>query len=178
MRNLYGIKPQDVLLMMKLVSEPDVVQKQLATDLQISQAEISHALQRLRKSHLINSSGKVIKEACIEFLVHAVKYIFPAEVSSPAVGIPTSYAHPEFKFIKYGNDEVPIWPLAEGRVKGITLIPIYPTLPDACLRDKKLYKLSCFVEMIRAGRTRERNIAEKELAKFIGALHEKQRNSP
>jgi predicted XRE-type DNA-binding protein len=173
MRNLTGIKPQDVLIMMKLVSQPEMVQKELATQLQISQAEISHALQRLKNSHLLSSSGRVIKEACVEFLVHAVKYIFPVQMRSPAVGIPTSFAHPEFKFIKYGSDEVPIWPSAEGKVKGITLLPIYPTLPDACMEDKNLYKLSSLVEMIRAGRTRERNIAEKELAKFIGELYEK-----
>lgn len=173
MRNLTGIKPQDVIIMMKLVSQPEMVQKDLAQQLQISQAEISHALMRLKNSHLLNSSGRVIKEACVEFLVHAVKYIFPAQMSSPAVGIPTSFAHPEFKFIKYGSDEIPIWPSADGKVKGITLLPIYPTLPAACLEDKNLYKLSSFVEMIRAGRTRERNIAEKELAKFIGELHEK-----
>ncbi len=175
MRNLTGIKPQDVIIMMKLVSQPEMVQKELAQQLQISQAEISHALMRLKNSHLLNSSGRVIKEACIEFLVHAVKYIFPVNMSSPAIGIPTSFAHPKFKYIKYDNDEVLVWPYAEGKVKGISLLPIYPTLPEACLKDKNLYKLSSFVEMIRAGRARERNIAEKELIKFIGELNEKKR---
>lgn len=173
MRNLTGIKAQDVLIMMKLISEPTYAQKELATKLQISQAEISYALQRLRTSHLINSSGRVIKEACIEFLVHAVKYIFPAQLSSPAVGLPTSFAHPDFKFIKYSTEDIHIWPAAVGKVRGITLIPIYPTLPEACLEDKKLYKLACFVEMIRSGRSRERNIAEKELTKYIEGLYEK-----
>ena len=73
MRNLVGLKPQDILLIMKLLSEPGLSQKDLAWKLQISQTEVSHGLKRLKGSRLLNVEGMVIKEAAIELLVHAVK---------------------------------------------------------------------------------------------------------
>ena len=173
MRNLVGIKPQDILLLLKLATSPGLSQKNLADQLQVSQAEISHGFKRLKNAQLINAQGRIIKEACIEFLVHAVKYIYPAQLGSPALGLPTAFAHPEFKFTKYGPEDVMVWPHPEGKVKGVALFPIYPTLTQACVSDRTLYKLASFVEMIRAGRTRERKIGAEKLQELIEELNEK-----
>lgn len=173
MRKLVGLKPQDIVLMMKLLPGAHLPQKELAEQLQISQAEISHGLKRLKASQLINSSGKIIKESSLEFMVHAVKYMCPPQLGSPAIGIPTSFAHPEFKFVKYNANEIYVWPHPEGKTKGIALQPIYPTLPQACLEDKNLYKLASLVEMIRSGRARERKIGEEKIRELIEDLNEK-----
>jgi DNA-binding Lrp family transcriptional regulator len=173
MRNLIGLKPQDVLLMMKLLSEPNLSQMGLARKLQLSQAEVSHGLKRLKGSHLLNIEGKVIKEAALELLVHAVKYFYPAQIGAPSLGVPTAHANPAFKYVKNNEGESYVWPFAEGKVKGISLIPIYPSFPYACSEDKVLYKMASLVEMIRAGRARERKIAEDELHKLIKGLNEK-----
>lgn len=173
MRNLVGLKPQDILLMMKLISEPGLSQMDLARRLQLSQAEISHGIKRLKGSHLLNIEGSVIREAAIELLVHAVKYFYPAQLGAPSLGISTAHANPDFKYVKYNEGESYVWPFAEGKVKGIALIPIYPSLPYACSKDKVLYRIASLVEMIRAGRARERKIAEHELHKLIKGLNEK-----
>lgn len=173
MRNLVGIKPQDILLLMKLIVNSQLSQKELADQLQISQAEISHGLKRLKNSNLLNSSGKIMKEACVEFLVHAVKFICPAQLGSPAIGIPTSYAHREFKFIKYSSHEIYVWPHPEGKIKGISLFPIYSTLSQACLDDQELYKLASLLEMIRSGRAREKKIGSEKIQEMIEELNEK-----
>ena len=173
MRNLVGLKPQDLLLMMKLLSEPGLSQMDLARKLQLSQAEVSHGLKRLKGSHLLNVEGKVIKEAALELLVHAVKYFYPAQLGAPSLGIPTAHANPDFKYVKNNEGESYVWPFAEGKVKGISLTPIYPSLPYACSEDKVLYRMASLVEMIRAGRARERKIAEDELHKLIKGLNEK-----
>lgn len=173
MRNLIGLKPQDILVMMKLLSEPGLSQMDLARKLQLSQAEVSHGLKRLKGSHLLNTEGRVIKEAAIELLVHAVKYFYPAQLGAPSLGIPTAHANPDFKYVKNNVGESYVWPFAEGKAKGISLIPIYPSLPYACSEDKILYRMASLVEMIRAGRARERKIAENELHKLIKGLNEK-----
>jgi hypothetical protein len=176
MRNLVGIKPQDVLVMMKLLASPDLSQRGLAEQLFISQAEVSHGLKRLKASSLL-VDGHVSVQAALEFLVHGLKYICPPEFGMPALGLPTSFAHPEFKFVKYGADEVYVWPEAKGEKRGIALLPIYPTLPQACVIDKNLYRLAALVEMVRAGRARERQIGADEIKKFLKKPNDKKRHS-
>ncbi len=173
MRNLSGLKPQDILLMMKLLSQPGLSQMDLAKKLRLSQAEVSHGLKRLKGSRLLNIEGRVIRESAIELLVHAVKYFYPAQLGAPSLGIPTAHANPDFKYVKHRDEESYVWPYAEGKVKGISLKPIYSSLPYACLEDKVLFKIASLVEMIRAGRARERKIAEDALRKLLKNLNEK-----
>ena len=167
MRSFVGIKPQDVLVMLKLFVRPDLSQKELADSLYISQAEISHALKRLKFSKLLNQNGEVHSAACAEFLVHGLKYVCPADVGQLALGIPTAYAHPDFKFVKYDPKDIYVWPYAEGKMRGSALEPFYPSLPKACLQDKKLYHVASLIEMIRVGRAREINLACKEIEKIF-----------
>ena len=170
MRSFHGIKAQDIMLLMKLMVHPDLSQKQLAEELSISTAEISHGIKRLKVSQLILQSGVINKEAATEFLVHGLKYIFPPEFGTLGAGVPTAYARPGFKYVRYNQNEIYVWPHPKGIQKGIVLKPIYPTLSDACLQDDKLYTLASLCEMIRIGRVREKNIGEKELSKFIKGL--------
>ena len=109
-------------------------------------------------------------EACIEFLTHGLKYVFPAELGPQTVGIPTSYARPGFNFIKHDAGDIHVWPHPDGKVKGASLLPLYQTLPQACLQDESLYSLASLVEMIRVGRAREQKIAADKLKKLITEL--------
>lgn len=170
MRNFHGIKAQDIILLMKLVVHPGMSQKDLAQELSISTAEISHGMKRLKVSQLMNQDGSINKEAVIEFLVHGLKYIFPAEFGTLGAGIPTAYAKPAFKYVRYKKDDIYVWSHPQGNKRGIILKPIYPTLPDACLSDDQLYTLAALAEMIRMGRAREKNIAAEEIAQFIRNL--------
>lgn len=163
MRNLHGIKPQDILLLLKLIITTDRQQKDLSNEISISQTEISHGFQRLKNSRLLTDDRKVNLEASIEFLVHGFKYVCPPEFGSFTAGIPTAYARPGFNFVKYSKDEIFVWPYPKGKERGIALIPFYQTLPQACLVDEDLYSLASLVEMIRIGRAREQKIASTEL---------------
>ena len=170
MRNFHGIKPQDVLIMLKLLVAPKSSQKELSSSLFISQAEISHGLQRLKISRLLTVEGNVSLEACTEFLIHGLKYICPAELGTLALGMRTSYSHPELKHVRYAADDIYVWPDPEGELKGIALYPFYPTLPKASRMDEKLYLIASLVEMIRVGRAREQKLAAKDLQKMIERL--------
>jgi len=169
-RNLGGLKPQDILVLLKLIVAPKEPQKALASSLNISPGEISHGIQRLKSSRLLTDEGKVNSETSIEFLVHGLKYMIPPQFGPMTVGLPTSFAHPKFKFVRYDEkkDEVFVWPYAHGNKRGTALIPIYSTVAKACADDPKLYYLAALVEMLRSGRVREQKAAEVELVKHIG----------
>jgi hypothetical protein len=163
-----SIKPQDIVLLMKMiVSSIPQAQRDLAAALEISPAEVSYASQRLRTVGLIGSSG-VNLELAFECLAHAVKFICPPVTGPLSVGLPTSFCHPDFKFVKYADSDKVVWPYAHGNIKGTSIIPIYPSLPKACSNDPALYRLASLVEMIRAGRAREKTLATEELKISLG----------
>jgi len=167
MREFNGIRPQDIAVLLKRLTTPSISQKELSESLEISQAEISHGLKRLKIIKLINSDGQTNLEAVVEFLVHALKYVCPVELGTLTVGIPTAFAKPGFRFVKYNKNDIYVWPHANGKEKGTAILPIYPTLVRACLNDDKLYTLASLVEMIRVGRQREQKLAAEELKNTI-----------
>lgn len=167
MRNYIGIKPQDVLIMLKLLIHPGMAQKELGDSLSISQAEVSHALKRLKFSRLLREDGQLFMASCAEFLIHGFKYVCPAVVGQLAMGIPTAYAHPDFNYVVYDPKDIYVWPYAQGKSRGSVIEPFYPTLPEACLKDPELYRIASLIEMIRVGRARERNAATKEIEKMF-----------
>jgi hypothetical protein len=44
---------------------------------------------------------------------------------------------------------------------------LYPTVPEAALRDEKLYAILALFDAVRSGQARERNIAQKALAEYF-----------
>jgi hypothetical protein len=129
----------------------------------------------IRESRLLH--GPKLKDrpnvsALEEFLVHGLKYAFPAERGEVTSGIPTSYAAEPLKSeVAMSNDLPPVWPWPEGNTRGIRLEPLYKNVPRAALRDPKLYQLLALVDAIRDGRARERKIAERELVNRLRADH-------
>jgi hypothetical protein len=97
-----------------------------------------------------------------------VKYAFPVERGGPTRGIPTAEAAPPLK--KHFPQDFPlppVWPYAEGPLRGIAFSPLYKNVPQAASRDSKLYELLALVDAIREGRAREREIAIRELTARI-----------
>jgi len=83
--------------------------------------------------------------------------------------MPTGYAAPPLKAeIVQPNEPPPVWPYAEGNVRGYSFAPLYPSVPAAAARDAKLYELLALVDAMRDGRARERKLAEKALQARLG----------
>src|SRR5206468_8327780 len=103
-----------------------------------------------------------------EFLIHGVKYAFPVERGGPTRGIPTAEAAPPLDQQLAQDFPLPsVWPYAQGTARGIAFSPLYKNVPQAALRDYKLYELLALVDAIREGRAREREIAIRELTARI-----------
>ncbi|MGP1679268.1 MAG: hypothetical protein ACTS6J_19205 [Burkholderiales bacterium] len=168
----YGmiLKPQDIVILLKLVaigSEAWTFQR-LAVELKMSQSEVHAGVRRAVAARLISdaaaTSGQPLRAALLEFLLHGVKYAYPPEHGALTRGVPTGYAAPPLnKVISDSIDPPPVWPYADGSVRGVAFTPLYPSVPAAALQDSRLYELLALVDAIRDGRARERNLATKEL---------------
>ena len=64
----------------------------------------------------------------------------------------------------------PVGPVAEGYVGGLTLEPLHKSAPRAALKDPTLYELIALIDVLRDGRARERQTAERELAARLRRL--------
>lgn len=167
------LKPQDVVVALKLCTyqrkRPPM--SVIAADLRMSPSEIHAALKRLQQAKLLHGpemEGRPNLSALEEFLLHGVKYAFPAEHGPVTRGVPTSFAAPPLnKEIVSGGELPPVWPWPEGKTRGIALDPLYKTAPAAALRDPLLYRLLTLVDAIRDGRVRERKAAEKHLTNML-----------
>lgn len=113
---------------------------------------------------------RVKRSARMEFLAHGLKCAFPPVRGSIVRGVPTAAAAEPLKSRFLENSEPPtVWQFAEGKVRGISLAPLYTGAPKAALRDLKLYGVLALCDAIRSGRTRERNLAVELLEKEINA---------
>jgi DNA-binding Lrp family transcriptional regulator len=172
-----NLKPQDVVVALKLCGYPSGRPpiSIVASDLGLSPSEVHGAIQRLRNSKLLH--GPALKDkpnisALEEFLVHGLKYVFPAEHGEVMRGIPTSYAAATLKSeIAVSSDLPPVWPWHDGDTRGVGLAPLYKSVPHAALRDPALYQLLALVDAIRDGRARERNLAERDLVHRLKSIH-------
>jgi len=169
-----GLLGQDVVVLAKLVSyrgtRPPIAQ--LATDLSLSPSQVHLALKRLERSRLIDAQGgRPLLRAVEEFLLHGVKYAFPARRGEATRGIPTAYAAPPLNgHIVESGDLPPVWPDPEGDVRGVGLEPLCRAVPRAVRKDPVLYELLALIDALRDGRARERQIAERELSARLRGL--------
>ena len=153
--------------MAKLVSyggrRPPIAQ--MGAELGLSPSQVHASLRRLERSRLIASSTNEPQlRAVEEFLLHGVKYAFPALRGEATRGIPTAYAAPPLReVIALGEELPPVWPDAEGDVRGLTLEPLHRAVPKAARQDPVLYELLALIDARREGRARERQLAEREL---------------
>ncbi len=164
-----NLKPQDVLILLKLVAQGDMnwVYSRLAMELSMSSSEIHAAMKRAYCAGLMVDKGETIMpdaKNLEEFIVYGLKYAFAAERGDICMGIPTSYAaKPLCDRVISDDTNPPVWPDENGKVQGIAFRPLYPSVPDAVRVDSSLYELLALIDAIRGGRTRERTVAIKEV---------------
>ena len=164
------LKPQDVLIVLKLVAlgpQPWTYQR-LAVELSISQSEAHAGVRRAVAARLMSdattAAGRPLLAALEEFLIHGVRYAYPPERGALTRGMPTGFAAPPLNKMPVQPEEPPpVWPYAEGTVRGYAFAPLYPSVPVAAARDPKLYGLLALADALRDGRARERDLAAREL---------------
>jgi hypothetical protein len=170
MKKHNGMRPQDVVILLKIIAldnrKDDWLAKDLARELHISPSEVSESLHRCVESNLIDfNKRRVNRQNLIDFIEFGLKYVFPASIGTETRGIPTAHSHPFMK--EFGNGSVYVWPEMSGIVRGAGVDPLYPNMVKAVKEDEILYKLLALVEVLRVGRTREVTVAKNELEGMV-----------
>jgi len=170
MQKAQQLKPQDIVILLKLFSVQEESRLvDIASDLGLSQSEVSEGIKRLHKAKLLSSNKREpLRANTLEFLLSGLKYAFPASLGAVARGVATAHSAPPLSSsIVSSEQERYVWADPMGKDRGQTIVPLYPSVPVAVLKDLALYELLALVDAIRIGRSRERKIAERELTKRI-----------
>jgi hypothetical protein len=162
------LKPLDIVVLLRLSLEKGrPTYLRLAEDLHLYPSEVYTSIKRARASHFVQNAeenDRLNRSALIEFLLHGIRYAFPAEKGALTRGVPTGYAaDPLRQSIAAGDDPPPVWPFSEGPVRGFSFSPLHKNVPKAALKDARLYQLLALVDALRDGRARERDLAAREL---------------
>ena len=161
------LKPQDFYVLLSLLACRDegTTYPELAAFSGLSMSEVHGALKRAEAARLLffdEKRPRILVPAFKEFLFHGAKYAFPATRGSMVAGVPTAHAAPPLNaHIAPSADPAPVWPAIEGKVRGMALIPLYPSAPAAALRNPALYENLALFDALRAGNARERKLARE-----------------
>lgn len=158
-------KSLDVVVLLKLLLKSKKLSyAELSKELFISASEIHAAVRRGIEAGLIDQLSRLpLRKPLEDYLIHGVRYAFPAKPGGLARGIPTAHAAPPLSTQIRSDDLPPVWPDPEGTVKGYAIEPLYSSVPSAVKSDPVLYELLALVDALRIGRARERKLAEEEL---------------
>lgn len=172
------LKGQDIVVLCKLIIGRDdspAVGK-LAIALELSPSECHAAFKRLSAAGVLRvSTGESrahkkipVRRACEELLIHGVKYFFPAKIGQPTRGMATCLdatgLNSEMASVA---GQICVWPWAEGKERGVSLEPLYKSVPVAANNDRELYHLLALIDALRAGRARERKIAVEQIRAIV-----------
>jgi hypothetical protein len=167
------LKPQDLVVVLKIAANPERLSSisDLSKALFLSASEVHACLQRCQRAHLMTKDEdgvRPIRANVGEFLLHGVRYTFPAVTGGVSLGFPTAYAMtPLLEEIVQPADLAPVWPHPKGTMRGSVLVPLYPTVPDAALIDRNLYELLALIDAIRVGTARERGLAADHIKRKL-----------
>lgn len=169
-----ALKPQDLFVLLALLargSDAAATYSQLAAQTGLASSAVHGALKRAAAAGLARYQDRqpvLLKLQLREFVLHGAKYAFPTIHGRLTRGVPTAYAAaPLNSVISPSSDPPPVWPHKTGGVRGVGFVPLYPTVPEAALRDEKLYALLALFDALRSGQARERNLAQGMLEERI-----------
>lgn len=183
---LVMMKSQDIVILLKLAGALEVGgQSQRANNalsvrgleaaLGISKSEVSASLRRSLASGLAikdrdGSHVRPVRRHLVQFLIHGLRFVFPARQGAMTRGIPTAFAAPmlEGRLIS-AAPFVCVWPSAHGEVIGQALEPLYPSVPEAALNDPWLYEVLALIDAVRIGGARENALAGDLLKARLGS---------
>lgn len=170
------LKPQDIVVSIKLLQSrgdgPVPTYASLATALRLSSSEVHAAVGRclevglLRKpSGTTRTMPQPVAAALEEFLVHGLKYVWPAKRGPIARGFATGSSLEEVsRILNLSEPAVPlVWPHPEGTMRGESVEPLYSRAVEACQNDPVLREWLALVDILRMKTGREAALAGAEI---------------
>jgi|GEM_PF-2387873 len=163
------MKPQDVLLALKIVANTPLSLRQidLAHSLHISQSEINRSLARLAECTIYIKETKTIDILkLMEFIEHAAPFVLHINRTGPTGGKPLFQS----KRYKHNRFQIPVqwgWTNQKGK-KGLHgYAPFHPSVPISCQSDPALHRLVVLFERTLISDAPERDLVLIELYAFL-----------
>lgn len=182
------MKSQDIVILLKLASlleqdeqgslqqndewaireEPFSV-RSLEASLGISKTEVNASINRSLSSGLAIKGREFgrpqpNRRNLYNFIVHGLKFVFPAKPGAMERGVPTAFAAPMLdNLLMSAGDYIFVWPYAKGKEKGQSIEPLFKSVPEAIQKDERLYEYLALVDAIRLGKQREAKLAADHL---------------
>jgi predicted transcriptional regulator len=165
MKKHNGMRPHDIAILLKIAAKKEMPwqMKDLAIELGISASEISESLNRSTIAGLIaKDKRKLMVLAILDFLEKGLRYVYPQHPGAKVRGLPTAHTAPPLSN-EIASSEAYVWPYSKGTVRGESIEPLHPKLPEACLKDPFFYELMALCDALRVGKVREKTLAIQEL---------------
>ena len=172
------LKPQDVLITLRLLlaqRRREVVSYPLLSQWTGLSASESHsAIKRATVSGLVTpiidqkNSGfgwAVHRPALEEFLVYALRYLMPLEFGTSQRGIlaGTAALTPTSQGTDLVESESWVWPYGEGTYRGVSVKPLYPTVPVAAVSDPEFHRVLAATDLVRSPQARLKRLGSEWL---------------
>ncbi|MHB1179706.1 MAG: hypothetical protein ACYCZO_15425 [Daejeonella sp.] len=161
MKEHKGMRPQDIVILLKLIIDGEEGRKirDLSSKLFISASEVSESLNRSAICGLLlNNTRAVNKESFLKFLEHGLPCVFPAQLGSVTKGIYTAHSESSL-YLSFSTEEKLVWADELGKERGTSILPLYPTVTKAVRKDRLLYTLLALCDIVRIGDTADKNKA-------------------
>jgi DNA-binding transcriptional MocR family regulator len=159
------LQPSDLLVLFALQSEDDAwTLRSLAERLGVQHSKVQRGLDRLQEAGLYDASRRqVIPHAAEEFLVHALRYVYPAREGAIVRGVPTAWAASPLLGEIASEDLPPVWPDPRGTVRGQAVVPLDERLPSLVKDWPEVAELAALADALRLGDARSRSSAQRHI---------------
>lgn len=165
------VKAPDIYVLSALVAnEGEWTYRSFADRLHVPHPVVQRALDRARAADLYSAERRRVHLPHFEeFAVHALRFVAPAPLGALAPGILAAWAaEPMAGAIRSsGEDPPPVWPHAQGRVRGQAIEPLHLAAPEAVEDWPRLGAILAILDSLRAGDPRVRKVAEDLLSKML-----------
>jgi len=170
MRKHKGMRPHDIVILLKMLtlSNKNWTFAEIAETLQISESEVSYAMERNAIAGLVSADKKrVNKLALRDFLICGLKYVFPPQPGSSTRGIATAHSASPVNLRIAESSENYVWKYYKGTRRGNSIVPLYDKIPKIVENQPELYEFLTIIDTLRIGKNREIEIAIEELDKRL-----------
>jgi hypothetical protein len=160
-------KPDIYVLGGLLAHRGDWTYRSLADRLYVPHPVVQRALARGQDADLYLSERREVHVPHFEeFAIHALRFVAPAQLGRLVPGVPAAWAaEPMAGAIRSSGEEPPpVWPYAQGQVRGQAIEPLHLAAPEAVEDWPELGEILALLDSLRAGDARVRRVAEDVLA--------------
>lgn len=146
------LRPFDVAVALRLLLEPESRYEPLAEALVTSTSAVHRSVARLQLAGLCGPGSRtVVRDNLREFLLHGVRYAFPAVVGAERTGVATGAAHPAIADVlgSNGSSRALVWSTESGSARGESIAPLFAGVPAVASRDPRMHELLALVDALR-----------------------------